>query len=318
MAKIVKIQFESLQAYSLNVRDVTDGSDLVQSLLQRGLDVPLKVRKMEDGMYVVLCGNRRLDGITKLMLLYPEAFQQWFSKGVNCEVFEGITDEEALAIMADHGDICALKSGMEFYRLAKAKWSFQPEYTEKQILGFIGSALANSLEGKALIEVTALTNAVNTATNVMDKATRMLERNERLFTACKGKLQTWNAIRRCPPLAEKLLAYTYTGVKPAGVAEDLLITVSQSQADEMRNQWLALPVEERSDAAFEKIVRSVNAAIKAKKAERDQKKADKENMSKAVAEQNANYYLAVVNWIAEKYPEIHKAACDAVFAEANK
>lgn len=318
MAKIKNIIVSLLVPSGLNLRDITDGTDLVASLMARGLDVPLVVQKMSDEVYRVLRGHRRLDALQKMLALYPDAFQQWFGKGIQCEVLEGLTDEQALDVIADHGDIQALASNMEFYRLAKAKWAFKPDFTEKQILGFIGSAMSKSLTGQALIDVQALSAQINAASDNIEKAKAMIQRDERLFAACKGKLQTWNAIRRLPALAEKLLEFTYTGKEPEGVSKDLLIAVGQHQSDAMFKAWSEVPEAERSDEKFVEIVRNVRNLVAAKKAEREQKAAAKKAVAEKVAENNSAYYLKICNWIAEHHKDVYTEACNAVYAGTNK
>lgn len=242
MAKIQKIYIENLVSYPHNVRLKTDGKELVNGLADRGLDVPLRVSKKAEDLFWVLCGNRRLDGLLTLASVNEAAFSKHFSKGIPCEVFENLTPEEELNIMADHGDSQRLSSLFEFYLLAKAKWAFHPGYTETQILDFIGSALP--VTGKAAIEIKELSAKVDGAGSAIEKATFLIERQKRMLSAHKGKLQVWNAIRRMPDVVEALYRMTLTGEKPAGIPEEYLARITQKESDRLYMVWSELVINE--------------------------------------------------------------------------
>jgi len=237
MAKTQKmnIEIELLLANVKNVRLTTDGNDLVTGISSRGLDKALVVSKREDGTYVILQGHRRKKALDIIKATNGKAWEAFFKKGVPCEVYEGLTEEQELDILADHGDTKTLVNPFEFYLLAKAKWAFHTKYTEKEILSFIGSALPMS--GKGLTEVQELNVKIEQAIEPIEKAKYSLEREARLFTYHKGRLQTWNGVRRCPQIVEDLLKWTYTGVVPA-VPEEYRCRITQKEADALYACWL--------------------------------------------------------------------------------
>jgi hypothetical protein len=88
-----------------------------------------------------------------------------------------------------------------------------------------------------LTEVQELNVKIEQASSPLETAKYSLERDARLFTYHKGRLQTWNAVRRSPQVVEDLLKWTYTGVVPA-VPEEYLCRITQKEADALYKCWL--------------------------------------------------------------------------------
>lgn len=80
---------------------------MVESLRLNGFkeNHPLVVSQKDDGSYLVLCGNRRTEGLGWLRDNDPAAFQRVLSNGkVPCIVHKGLTEEEEVLLRIDHSN----------------------------------------------------------------------------------------------------------------------------------------------------------------------------------------------------------------------
>ena len=80
--------------------------DMVASLKLNGFKVnhPLVVSAKPDGIFNVLCGNRRTKGLKHLEANDAESFKAALPGGkVPCIVYSGLTEEEEIVLRIDHG-----------------------------------------------------------------------------------------------------------------------------------------------------------------------------------------------------------------------
>lgn len=79
---------------------------MVTSILRNGFkkNHPLVVSKKRDGRFLVLCGNRRMEGIETIMANYPDKVETLFPSGsIPCVVHENLTEEQEAILRVDHG-----------------------------------------------------------------------------------------------------------------------------------------------------------------------------------------------------------------------
>lgn len=113
------VPFDSLYLEG-NVR--TEGckrvSEMVESLRRNGFKTnhPLVVSFKDDGRHLVLCGNRRTEGLAWLQENDPAAFQRALPNDkLPCIVWKGLTEEEEVLLRIDHSS--------EEDRVALDEWS---------------------------------------------------------------------------------------------------------------------------------------------------------------------------------------------------
>lgn len=133
-------------------RESTDGTRLVSSISNVGLQEPLEVQLVKDGntkSYLVLCGNCRYDAIQKIKVNDKPKFKFLFSDGVPCRVYTKLTDKEAMVIRMDHSlDTTKelLTSKIEAYNACCSL--FQVGYKEIEVAAICGELIASIFSPK--------------------------------------------------------------------------------------------------------------------------------------------------------------------------
>lgn len=119
MSKITFHQPEELNLYAENERlpHLLQLEELAEDFETNGIQkttVVVREHKV-NGKVVrdVLQGNRRTMAFSLFKKNKPEVYKKLFPQGIKCEVYDDLTDEEAVRIHADHGNNVSLRDRME-------------------------------------------------------------------------------------------------------------------------------------------------------------------------------------------------------------
>ena len=97
-----------------NMRLKEEGSHLIQSILDTGLQTPIVVKPNESGDgYVIIQGHLRTDALRRIKDTYPEKFNALFGTGVPAVIVTGASERELALLHIDGGTIRTLSGSWE-------------------------------------------------------------------------------------------------------------------------------------------------------------------------------------------------------------
>lgn len=239
--------------WDLQPRDVTDGTHLIEDIMNRGL-VTEPTAWVNGDSVEVLMGHLRMDALARMQALYPEEFKGLFPKGVPVKVYQDLTEEQAMLIRDDH-DLDNLKRKLqgrvEVFHLLRPK--FEKLWTEAQILKADWRTLASVLSGN----YSALEKKVADETD-------QRKQYDIIFKSQKGNLQNLKAVYRNPIALQEYWMDAERGNKAKLKQETIrelatLFENEQSEGEKMQPmqkftkvkpgpQWVAAFAEARQEA----------------------------------------------------------------------
>lgn len=155
---------------------------MVESILRNGYkkNHPLVVSKKRDGRFLVLCGNRRMEGIETIMANHPDKVETLFPSGsIPCVVHNNLTEEQEAILRIDHGpdeDRVALDEFGEFLairQLVRAGYDTQTGIAEK--MGWYKVSKKTGIKEPNRSKVQQRCNLVQLPQFVQDEMQRYLE-----------------------------------------------------------------------------------------------------------------------------------------------
>lgn len=203
--KETRIPFENIER-AWNVRLIEDGSHLVDSICDIGLQQPIVVNG-DNGTTTIIQGHLRMDGIRRIKEDFPEKFEALFGSGVPCVVITGASDRELALLHIDHGTITTLTRDYEiavaFQRL------FQVGLTQEDAANHMSALLDSSrpVKGERLIELR----------KIREEQGEVAYRQE-YGKYRRGTTQFFHSLAHCPESVMDALRYYDTEELPDGVA----------------------------------------------------------------------------------------------------
>jgi len=207
-SKIKFVAFEAIKAVrNVRVESLLDIPSLMESIKDIGLETRLVVHELPDGINEVLRGHRRLRAIGMLKDTYPERFNELFAKGVECEVYKGLTLEEVAMMKIDHGNIKQLRNRMEVYNCIEMLFD------------------AGLKERAVVVKVQPLLDSVFPVPAARLREIEALPEDSRAQELVKlrhGVMQGLGNIYKAPYIVKAAYALQETGEKPEGFEGDFL------------------------------------------------------------------------------------------------
>ncbi len=243
---ITFVSLDKLNLNPLNPRRIFNERALIPSLVEVGLEVPLKIRAFNNRKtFDLLQGDRRTKALNKMVREYPEEFEQHFPEGIPCFVYEDISDEEAIEITNDHGSSLSLSNEFEIFLTVEGY--FRMGLSEKQSLFRIQTLLDHILpiKGKAGVEVEELKVKLDKATKA-NRAERLKAYEERYWKARRGVMQRYTRIYKNAAEIKDAMEFKWLKTMPEGYENDLPILSD----DDLRQLSKAF-VDEVAEASYD-------------------------------------------------------------------
>jgi len=198
-----------------------------------GLKNPITALKgAKDKPHRVLQGTRRTLGLRMLFENNPERFQELFGeKGIPVILVSGLSEEEIVDMIVDHGQVKGLTDPMEL-QLA-CNMLFKAGKTEKQVVITLSGLLESfqPLKPEVRQEWEAKVSRAKKAREAGDYEWANQLQNEAeifLFNARRGNIQNRHNAFRCPDVVHWALWLKATGEHHPDCSEDLKKTMPRS------------------------------------------------------------------------------------------
>jgi len=187
--------------------------ELAEDIAAVGLKQALLVTPKGE-QFRVLQGNRRYKAIARIKENNPGRFKELFGKGIPTAIVTGISDEEMVDLIIDHGQIQGLNDPMEL-QLA-ANMLFAAGKTERQVVVALSGLLEKFTPMKAdvrkewlakleQVKIAREAGQFEWAVQLQNEAEAFLLNNRR------GKIQNLHNAFRCPDIVMQALWYKATG-----------------------------------------------------------------------------------------------------------
>lgn len=206
--------------------------DMMVDLSQNGMQTRIWTWKNPNtGKIEVIRGHRRRAGAILLQTEEPELYKELFPKGIPCDFFKDITEEEVWDLKIDEGNTQPLKHAFELQTCVNHL--FGNGRTERSVVVKLAGLIdrIHTPKAKVMKDLRKIDDAIELACvekDVISLAKLEKDRIDREFDSRRGTIQHYHRVYRCPNIVMAAQKFGCIGEKDAEYKGEYLPALTQA------------------------------------------------------------------------------------------